>query len=105
MDEMLGFPSVYPHGDPIPNADGGVHEHAYHSLLECPIGLQVRVTRVTDQDAVFLRFVEQSALMPGQMVTVVSREEAADSVAIEGPGTQRIVLGARAASKVLVAPG
>lgn len=104
MDEMLGFPSVDPHGDPIPNADGGVHEHAYHSLLECPLGLEVRVARVADQDAAFLRFIEHSALMPGQVVTVVAREEAADSVAVEGPGTQRVVLGARAASKVLVAP-
>src|SRR5215203_3854624 len=43
MDEMLGFPSVDPHGDPIPNAEGGVAERSYHSLLECPIGRPVRV--------------------------------------------------------------
>lgn len=105
MDEMLGFPSVDPHGDPIPNADGGVHEHAYHSLLECPVGQEVRVARVADQDASFLRFIEQSALMPGQAVTVIERDPAADSVAVEGPDTRRVVLGARAASKVLVALG
>src|SRR5687768_18142037 len=50
MDEMLGFPSVDPHGDPIPNADGGVAEPAYVSLLECPLGTPVRVARVADQD-------------------------------------------------------
>ena len=102
MDEMLGFPSVDPHGDPIPNADGGVHEHAYDTLLECPIGQPVRVARVADQDAGFLRFLEQRALMPGQPITVVERDAAADSVAVQGAGDRLVVLGARAASKVLV---
>ena len=102
MDEMLGHPSVDPHGDPIPNADGGVQEPSYHSLLECPVGQPVRVARVADQDAGFLRFIEQSALMPGQAVTVIQRDAAADSVAVQGADSRRIVLGARAASKVLV---
>jgi len=102
MDEMLGFPSVDPHGDPIPNADGGVDERSYHSLLECPIGQHVRVARVADQDAEFLRFIEQSSLMPGQTVVVVTRDPAADSVAVQGGDARHIVLGARAASKVLV---
>jgi len=102
MDDMLGHPSVDPHGDPIPNADGGVQEPSYHSLLECPVGQPVRVARVADQDAGFLRFIEQSALMPGQAVTVIERDAAADSVAVQGADSRRIVLGARAASKVLV---
>ncbi len=102
MDEMLGHPSVDPHGDPIPNADGGVHERAYPSLLECPVGHAVRVARVADQDAEFLRFLEQSALMPGQRVIVVSRDAVADSVAVQASDARTIVLGARAASKVLV---
>lgn len=102
MDEMLGYPSVDPHGDPIPNAEGGVFERTYHSLLECPIGQTVRVARIADQNAEFLRFLEQSALMPGQAVIVISRDPAADSVAVEGDDMRRVVLGARAASKVLV---
>jgi DtxR family transcriptional regulator, Mn-dependent transcriptional regulator len=102
MDEMLGFPSVDPHGDPIPDADGGVPQCAYHTLLECPVGRPVRVARVADQDAEFLRFIEQSALMPGQAVTVMARDPAADSVAVRAADARHIVLGARAASKVLV---
>lgn len=102
MDEMLGFPSVDPHGDPIPNAEGGVREHAYHSLLECPLQAPVRVARVSDQDAQFLRFLEQRGLTPGQVITVVERDAAADSVEVEATDGRRVVLGARAASKVLV---
>jgi DtxR family transcriptional regulator, Mn-dependent transcriptional regulator len=102
MDEMLGFPSVDPHGDPIPNAEGGVAEPAYVSLLECPLGTSVRVARVADQDAGFLRFLEQSALVPGQAVTVLERDAIADSVSIESADARKVVLGTRAASKVLV---
>jgi len=102
MDEMLGFPSVDPHGDPIPDAEGGVDERSYHSLLECPVGQTVRVARVADQDAEFLRFIEQSAMMPGQAVVVVTRDASADSVSVRGADARHVVLGARAASKVLV---
>ncbi len=102
MDEMLGFPSVDPHGDPIPNADGGVHERSYHSLADCPLGVPVRVARIADQNADFLRFLEQSALVPGQVLVVLSRDTAADSVAVQGTDAPQLVIGARAASKVLV---
>ena len=102
MDEMLGFPSVDPHGDPIPNAEGGVAERAYVSLLECPLGSSVRVARVADQDAGFLRFLEQHALVPGREVTVIERDAVSDSVSIEAADARTVVLGTRAASKVLV---
>lgn len=105
MDEMLGFPSVDPHGDPIPNAEGGVHERSYHSLLECPVGQPLRIARVADQDAEFLRFLEQRALIPGQTVVVVDRDAVADSVAVDAGNGRRLVLGTRAASKVLVDDG
>ena len=36
MDEMLGHPSVDPHGDPIPNADGGVQERALSLVARVP---------------------------------------------------------------------
>ncbi len=66
------------------------------------MGQPVRVARVADQDAGFLRFLEQSALMPGQSIVVLSRDAAADSVAVQGADARQLVLGARAASKVLV---
>jgi DtxR family Mn-dependent transcriptional regulator len=46
MDEMLGFPEVDPHGDPIPNAEGVATHRELHSLLTCPMGVPVAVTRV-----------------------------------------------------------
>src|SRR6476620_2081569 len=59
MDEMLGWPEVDPHGDPIPDADGVVKPQETQSLLTCPLKTPVTVTRVADQDRDFLRFVER----------------------------------------------
>ena len=50
IDQMLGHPSVDPHGDPIPGPEGTVARREYHNLLTCPLRTPVVVTRVTDQD-------------------------------------------------------
>lgn len=102
IDEMLGRPEVDPHGDPIPTADGRVARPAFETLLTCPLGQRVSVTRVTDQSAAFLRFIEQHQLMPGEAVEVEARDEVSDSVRLRGRGGQRITIGMRAASKVRV---
>lgn len=102
IDEMLGRPSVDPHGDPIPSADGVVHHADHQSLLNCPLHAPLTIARITDQDAQFLRFVEESALKPGSQIVIDARDEAADAVSVIAPGGRRVTLGARAASKVLV---
>ena len=102
IDEMLGFPQVDPHGDPIPNAAGEFPVHESSTLLTCDTGTMVTVTRITDQEAGFLRFVQQHGLMPGHAVDVVTRDEAADAVSLSGPDGQRLTIGTRAASKVRV---
>jgi len=102
IDEMLGRPEVDPHGDPIPTADGQVPRHDFATLLTCPINERVTVTRVTDQDAAFLRFIEQHHLMPGEAIEVEARDDVSDSVRLKGRADQRITIGMRAASKVRV---
>jgi DtxR family transcriptional regulator, Mn-dependent transcriptional regulator len=101
IDEMLGRPSVDPHGDPIPDIDGVIRPRPQDSLLDCSIGEPLVVSRVTDQDSDFLRFIEQSDLKPGQAVVIESRNAAADRVVVRVDG-RSIALGMRAASKLLV---
>lgn len=104
LDEMLGFPAVDPHGDPIPDADGVVRERRLPSLLDCPLGEPVRVARVSDQDAEFLRRVEAWELLPGARLTVEERDEAADSLRVRLAGGRRHGFGFRAGAKILVEP-
>jgi len=102
IDQMLGRPTHDPHGDPIPNADGAIAPHHLDNLLTCPVGQKLKVTRITDQDPAFLRFVEQHNLKPGQRVEVQARDAAADAVSLRGVDREPITIGARAASKLLV---
>jgi DtxR family Mn-dependent transcriptional regulator len=102
IDEMLGRPSVDPHGDPIPGPEGTVDRHDYDTLLTCPMQSNVTVSRVRDQDSEFLRFVERHDLKPGEVVRVEERDTAADSVRLRGRNDREITIGMRAASKVLV---
>jgi DtxR family Mn-dependent transcriptional regulator len=101
IDEMLGHPDVDPHGDPIPNAEGEVPSRRYESLLTCPLRRPVRVTRISDQDADFLRFIESHELKPGTVVVIEERDAAADRVRLKR-GRRRITIGTRAAGKLLV---
>ena len=106
MDKMLGFPKVDPHGDPIPDKGGVLAAVKAPTLLGCPVQRPVRVVRVGDQNADFLRLIESSGLTPGSVVEVASRDKAADRVELivgeGGDPDQRLSLGFRAASKVLV---
>ena len=101
IDEMLGRPSVDPHGDPIPDNEGVIATSESDSLLTCALDEPLVVSRVIDQDGDFLRFIEQSHLKPGQPLTVESRNAAADRVVVRVDG-RSIALGTRAASKLLV---
>src|SRR5438270_4509566 len=66
IDDMLGRPTHDPHGDPIPSPEGALTARSLDTLLTCPVHLPLKVTRITDQDPAFLRFVEGNDLKPGQ---------------------------------------
>jgi DtxR family Mn-dependent transcriptional regulator len=102
IDEMLGHPSVDPHGDPIPGPEGTVARPEYDTLLSCPLHTPVTIKRVLDQNPGFLRFIEENDLKPGQTIHIEERDTAADRVRLRGTRDRRITVGTRAAAKVLV---
>jgi DtxR family Mn-dependent transcriptional regulator len=102
IDDMLGRPAVDPHGDPIPTAEGEIARPNHIDLATAPVGATLVVERVVDQDAEFLRFIEQRHLMPGSEITIEARNVAADSLEIRSAAGPSTAVGLRAASKVLV---
>jgi DtxR family transcriptional regulator, Mn-dependent transcriptional regulator len=102
MDEMLGYPSVDPHGDPIPDVHGVVREARLPSLLDCALNTPVKVARVGDQSRDFLQLLERRDLKPGSVLVVESRDEAADTVELRLASGESLVLGFRATSKIFV---
>jgi DtxR family Mn-dependent transcriptional regulator len=104
MDDMLGHPSVDPHGDPIPDAEGTVREPDLPNLVHCPLGVPLRVARVQDQSAEFLQLVERRGLQLDSRLRVVARSEPSDTVELRLEDDRKLSLGFRAASKILVQP-
>jgi len=102
MDEMLGRPSVDPHGDPIPSAAGQVPECERDSLLTCPTGVSLRIARVMDQRAEFLQLLERHRLKPGATVRIDARDELTEMVLIHADGNEPVRLGFRSAERILV---
>jgi DtxR family Mn-dependent transcriptional regulator len=102
IDEMLGYPAVDPHGDPIPTPGGEVVEPRLPTLVACATGQPLRVARVLDQDPSFLQLVEREGLKPGRALEVLSRDRAADTVMIRRSEGDLLSLGFRAASKIEV---
>lgn len=73
LDALLGYPTVDPHGDPIPRKDGTVLVRQGRTLAELGDGEVARVLRVSDQDSDKLCYLGQLGLYPETLVQVVSR--------------------------------
>ncbi len=104
LDELMGHPSVDPHGDPIPTVAGDIDETHFEALAARRAGDELRIVRVTDQDANFLRFADREGLVPGTRIRVDRRDDDADSLSVTLGGSRTLTLGASAAAKILVVP-
>ncbi len=103
LDEMLGFPTHDPHGDPIPTREGNIAEITTDPLSGVEPGQNVVVQRVSDADPEMLSYLESIGLLPGTLVEIV------DKAPFHGPITLRLegcehVVGQRVASNVFVEP-
>lgn len=105
LDEMLGFPSVDPHGDPIPTAKGEMQARDLISLDACRSKQRVQVARVENHDPQFLRFAEARGLTPGARLTVIDADPVADAVTLRRASGEQLVIGTAAARKIFVTLG
>jgi DtxR family Mn-dependent transcriptional regulator len=91
MASALGHPEVDPHGDPIPSADGSIHELACTPLSDIPVGETVEIHRVHESQPERLRYIASLGLRPGVQVTVMDRQPFDDLVTIELSGEQHVI--------------
>jgi DtxR family Mn-dependent transcriptional regulator len=70
LEEMLGHPSVDPHGHPIPTKTGEVADLQYLPLADVSPGQSVVIRQVRDWELEELQYLRQLDLMPGVKITV-----------------------------------
>lgn len=102
IDAFLGHPTTDPHGDPIPDGAGNLAADAAATLTTCALNKPLRVTRITDQSADFLEFVQKNGLKPGTRLRVVRREAASGVLHCEIRAGGAIALGLPEAAKIAV---
>lgn len=104
LDALLGHPATDPHGDPIPSPQGKLNSQVYATLATCVTERPLRIVRVTEQSAEFLRFAEQHGLQPGTSVRVNERNLTAGLLTLRKANGRLLPLSVAAAGKILVEP-
>ncbi|MEM1183426.1 MAG: metal-dependent transcriptional regulator [Planctomycetota bacterium] len=102
LDAFLGRPSIDPHGDPIPDAQGKLEKGDFIRLSELSTGDQGEVARVSDQDPGFLAFAAQHGLKPGTRFGIVAVVPEAESLSVKAERKSAVSLSFAAASKIWV---
>lgn len=103
IDAFLGHPTVDPHGDPIPRADGSLAEPQGQPLVTLERGQRFRLVRVVDQGSSFLRYLSECGLDLGTEGVLVENRPEAGAVILR-VGDRTVALGHEAAGKVLISP-
>ncbi len=101
MDEILGYPTVDPHGAPIPDKNGVVTKTAYVPMVELLKGQSCVVAEVNDTNSELLRYLGGLNLYPGNPFQVL------DVAPFEGPFTidiagKHVVIGREVTKHVFV---
>lgn len=91
MALALGNPSVDPHGDPIPTAEGVLLQVPTSSLPEVLVGATVTIVRVDSGSADRLRWLAEAGLVPGAIVTVVAQQPFGGPITLRLGESERIV--------------
>lgn len=103
IEELLGFPTHDPHGDPIPTRDGEMAEVVADPLALADVGCTVVVQRVSDQDPDLLHYLEDIGLMPRAALEVVAKAPFNGPLTVRVAGEEQVI-GYEVAGRIFVAP-
>jgi DtxR family Mn-dependent transcriptional regulator len=102
MDQLMGHPTVDPHGSPIPTADGRIAAENYRPLSEIAVGQTVYLRALGHSSNDFLHFLNDRSLALHTELTVIAREAFDGSVTVAYDDHAAEVLSQIAASQLLV---
>jgi DtxR family Mn-dependent transcriptional regulator len=107
LDALLGYPTVDPHGDPIPTRDGVIAIRKGCTLQQLQEGQPALILRVNDQDPEKLRYLGQLGMYPETQVELVERAPFGGPLRIrvgEEPQQVEQIVGPELAEHIIVTP-
>ncbi len=104
MERTLDFPWRDPHGDPIPTADGVVHQPEARPLGSVTAGSTAYVARIDDDDSALLRWFAEHGIGLDVPLEVLGPKPfgGATSVRLAGPPVRSLDLGSQAVAALWV---
>ena len=102
IDEVLGYPTIDPHGAPIPSKEGEIAFGNYRPLSEVEVGERVQIRQVSDQSAEMLRYMGSMGLKPNVRVEVKERAPFNGPMQIQVEDADQYSLGLEVANHIFV---
>jgi DtxR family transcriptional regulator, Mn-dependent transcriptional regulator len=75
LDELLGFPKVDPHGDPIPDHNGKIKSLQKVMLGSLKAGTDSVIVAVKDSDSKLLKYLDKIGARPGKKIKILEIQE------------------------------
>ncbi|MEE9275353.1 MAG: metal-dependent transcriptional regulator [bacterium] len=101
MDKALGYPTLDPHGDPIPSKDGTMVAPNEVALSEFDAGRTSSITRVLQDDSDILIYLGEQGIYPDVSISVEEHAPFGGPVTVSVAG-KRIALGRDMAARIFV---
>ncbi|SDE47913.1 metal-dependent transcriptional regulator [Riemerella columbipharyngis] len=101
MDELLNYPKIDPHGEPIPDKDGNVIHQHLKKLSECKEGKTYELVSVTVDTEDFLNFLNNRKISLGISIKINKIEKFDQSITVDIAGKE-INLSKMVCDKLLV---
>lgn len=102
LDEFLEFPTVDPHGHPIPDKHGKITELRQIPLTECSGKKKISVKSVKHGSPSFLQYLSKIGVYIGASVTILEKIEFDGSLEILIDGKKKVFISREAAQNLLV---
>ncbi len=101
MEARLGFPTIDPHGDPIPAKDGSFTAVKERALLAMTVGESAQITHINDTNSDMLRYAASLGLTPTTRLTLIDVEPFGGSLRVK-IGKAEKAIGRELAAQIFV---
>ncbi len=102
LDKFLGFPTVDPHGDPIPQKNGTIPVRKQYPLSQIPANASCTIVGVTEDSSIFLQHLNKLNLSLGTRLKVVDQMPFDSSIKVRLDNGTELLLTAKVHQYIMV---
>jgi len=102
MDRIMGFPAIDPHGSPIPDKEGNIHEEEYKKLSELNSGARAKLCAIDDSTQDLLVFLNDKNIMLNMEFTVKEIHDFDKSMVVDYGDCENVVLSNTVTERLMV---